>query len=75
MPGKITEKADGEQISLISYLFDAYPAAGTLSGLTAAACFRIAMAGVVPLVIIQSQFPGPFRFVIPGNRNADMTVQ
>ena len=40
-------------ISAISYLFDAYPPRGTLSGLTTAACFRLALAGVVPLVIIQ----------------------
>ena len=40
-------------VSFVSYLFDAYPPAGTLSALTAAACFRIACAGVIPLVIIQ----------------------
>ena len=40
-------------ISAISYLFDAYPPRGTLSALTAAACFRLALAGVMPLVIIQ----------------------
>ena len=40
-------------VAFISYLFDAYPPAGTLSALTAAACFRIACAGVIPLVIIQ----------------------
>ena len=40
-------------ISAISYLFDAYPPRGTLSGLTTAACFRLALAGVMPLVIIQ----------------------
>ena len=40
-------------ISAISYLFDAYPPRGTLSALTAAACVRLALAGVVPLVIIQ----------------------
>jgi DHA1 family multidrug resistance protein-like MFS transporter len=39
-------------ISLITYLFDAYPAAGTLSALTAAACVRIAAAGIIPLVIV-----------------------
>lgn len=38
-------------ISLISYLFDAYQPAGTLSALTAAACFRIACAGVLPIFI------------------------
>ena len=40
-------------VSAISYLFDAYPARGTLSALTAAACFRLASAGLVSLVIIQ----------------------
>ncbi|KAG8525999.1 uncharacterized protein KY384_000761 [Bacidia gigantensis] len=39
--------------SIISYLFDAYPAPGTLAALTAAACFRIILAGLIPLVIIQ----------------------
>lgn len=39
-------------ISAISYLFDAYPARGTLSALTAAACIRLACAGIVSLVII-----------------------
>lgn len=41
------------QISTISYLFDAYPTRGTLSALTSAACFRILMAGFLPLVIIK----------------------
>ncbi|KAF2472910.1 MFS general substrate transporter [Lindgomyces ingoldianus] len=41
-------------ISLVTYLFDAYPPAGTLSALTAAACTRIAVAGIIPLVIIQA---------------------
>ncbi|MCJ1369237.1 hypothetical protein MMC20_000447 [Loxospora ochrophaea] len=40
-------------ISFISYLFDAYPPAGTLSALTVAATFRIIMAGLIPLVIVQ----------------------
>ncbi|KAI9810445.1 MAG: hypothetical protein M1826_003614 [Phylliscum demangeonii] len=40
-------------ISLISYLFDAYPAAGTLSALTTAACLRLLFAAVFPLFIIQ----------------------
>lgn len=39
-------------ISFISYLFDAYPPAGTLSALTAAACFRLACAGIVPIFIL-----------------------
>jgi DHA1 family multidrug resistance protein-like MFS transporter len=39
-------------ISLVTYLFDAYPPAGTLSALTAAACTRIAAAGIIPLVIV-----------------------
>lgn len=40
-------------ISYVSWLFDAYSPRGTLSALTAAACFRIAGAGVLPLVILQ----------------------
>ncbi|KAF4976577.1 hypothetical protein FZEAL_6777 [Fusarium zealandicum] len=39
-------------ISFISYLFDAYPAAGTLSALTAAASFRLICAGIVPIFIL-----------------------
>ncbi|KAH6959533.1 major facilitator superfamily domain-containing protein [Fusarium avenaceum] len=39
-------------ISFISYLFDAYPPAGTLSALTTAACFRLICAGVVPIFIL-----------------------
>lgn len=39
----------------ISYLFDAYPPRNTLSALTAAACFRIFLAGLIPLFIIQSK--------------------
>lgn len=39
-------------ISLISYLFDAYTPAGTLSALTTAACFRIACAGILPVFIV-----------------------
>lgn len=41
-------------VGIIAYLFDAYPPRGTLSALTAAACFRIAWAGIVPLIVIQS---------------------
>ncbi|ERF74148.1 hypothetical protein EPUS_08887 [Endocarpon pusillum Z07020] len=41
-------------IGIIAYLFDAYPPKGTLAALTAVACFRIALAGVIPLVVIQS---------------------
>jgi MFS transporter, DHA1 family, multidrug resistance protein len=41
-------------IGLIAYLFDAYPPRGTLEALSAAACFRIALAGIIPLVVIQS---------------------
>ncbi|KAI9891785.1 MAG: hypothetical protein M1814_002350 [Vezdaea aestivalis] len=40
-------------ISAISYLFDAYPPLGTLSALTAAACLRLIVGGIIPLVIIQ----------------------
>ena len=43
--------------SLISYLFDAYTPVGTLSALTAAACMRIILAGLIPLFIIHSMFP------------------
>ena len=41
--------------SAISYLFDAYPPRATLSALTAAACFRLFLAGLIPLFIIQSK--------------------
>ncbi|OCK86071.1 MFS general substrate transporter [Lepidopterella palustris CBS 459.81] len=40
-------------ISFIAYLFDAYPPAGTLAALTAAASLRLLLAGALPLVIIQ----------------------
>ncbi|RDW66367.1 hypothetical protein BP6252_10002 [Coleophoma cylindrospora] len=40
-------------IAMISYLFDAYSPRGTLAGLTAAACLRVAFAGWLPLVIVQ----------------------
>ncbi|MCJ1421858.1 hypothetical protein MMC32_008225 [Xylographa parallela] len=39
--------------SLIPYIFDAYPPAGTLSALTAAASVRLALAAFLPLVILQ----------------------
>lgn len=39
-------------ISFISYLFDAYPPAGTLSALTCAASFRLICAGIVPIFIL-----------------------
>lgn len=41
-------------IGVVAYLFDVYPPRGTLAALTAVACFRIALAGVIPLVVIQS---------------------
>jgi drug/metabolite transporter superfamily protein YnfA len=47
-------------ISLVTYLFDAYPPAGTLAALTAAACTRIAAAGIVPLVIVQGMCSASF---------------
>ena len=60
-------------IAIVSYLFDAYPPRGTLAALTAAACFRIAMAGIIPLVVIQGFMNitpkwtlGAFGFVILG---------
>ena len=40
-------------VSAISYLFDAYPPRGTLSALTAAACIRLACAGIVSLFIVR----------------------
>ncbi len=46
-------------ISSISYLFDAYPPRATLSALTAAASFRLVLAAVLPLVIIQSKHSTP----------------
>lgn len=45
----------GFKISSISYLFDAYPPRGTLSALTAAASFRLILAAILPLFIIQSE--------------------
>ena len=41
--------------SAVSYLFDAYPPRGTRSALTAAACFRLLLAGLIPLFIIPSK--------------------
>jgi hypothetical protein len=41
------------QISIISYLFDAFPAPATLSALTIAASLRLLVAAAIPLVIIQ----------------------
>jgi MFS transporter, DHA1 family, multidrug resistance protein len=58
-------------IGMVAYLFDAYPPKGTLSALTAAACFRIALAGIIPLIVIPSFMQatpkwtlGAFGFVI-----------
>lgn len=39
---------------MIRYLFDAFPPAGTLAALTAAASGRLIVAGALPLVILQS---------------------
>jgi DHA1 family multidrug resistance protein-like MFS transporter len=39
-------------ISLVPYLFDAYPPAGTLSALTVAAVMRILLGGAIPLCIL-----------------------
>ena len=39
--------------SVIPYLFDAFPPAGTLAALTAAASGRLLFAGWLPLVILQ----------------------
>jgi len=41
------------QISIISYLFDAFPPPATLSALTIAASLRLLVAAAIPLVIIQ----------------------
>jgi MFS transporter, DHA1 family, multidrug resistance protein len=61
-------------ISFISYLFDAYPPAGTLSGLTAAACFRISCAGIVPIFILDmlETLAGAWTFSIFGIISAVM---
>ena len=48
--------------SAISYLFDAYPPRNTLSALTAAACFRIFLAGLIPLFIIPSKHSPLLRY-------------
>jgi len=39
-------------MSITPYLYDAYPLAGTLSALTAAACFRLVCAGLLPLGVV-----------------------
>jgi DHA1 family multidrug resistance protein-like MFS transporter len=41
------------QISIISYLFDAFPPPATLSALTVAASLRLLVAAAIPLVILQ----------------------
>ena len=41
-------------VGIISYLFDAYPPKNTLSALTAVACFRVAIAGLVPIFVLQA---------------------
>ena len=40
-------------IGFVGYLFDSYSPQATLSALTIAACTRLALAGIIPLVIIQ----------------------
>lgn len=63
--GKDMETDTPAQISLVTYLFDAYPPAGTLAALTAAACTRIAFAGIIPLVIVQGmRHPSFFAIVV-----------
>ena len=42
-------------MSITPYLYDAYPLAGTLSALTAAACFRLVCAGLLPLGVVHSK--------------------
>jgi DHA1 family multidrug resistance protein-like MFS transporter len=39
-------------MSIIPYLFDAFPPAGTLAALTAAASARLLFAGAIPLTIL-----------------------
>lgn len=41
-------------ISIVPYLFDAYPPAGTLSALTIAAVMRILLGAAIPLCILQA---------------------
>ncbi|KAM6507131.1 hypothetical protein FALCPG4_018518 [Fusarium falciforme] len=61
-------------ISFISYLFDAYPPAGTLSALTTAACFRVVFAGIVPLFILDmlKDLDGDWTFITFGILSAIM---
>ncbi|KAJ4264190.1 hypothetical protein NW762_005384 [Fusarium torreyae] len=63
-------------ISFISYLFDAYPPAGTLSALTSAACFRIGCAGVVPIFILDTlkNIDGTWTFSLFGIISGVMAV-
>lgn len=63
-------------ISFISYLFDAYPPAGTLSALTAAACFRLVCAGIVPIFILDmiTDLNGKWTFSIFGIISAVMAL-
>ncbi|KAH6870964.1 major facilitator superfamily domain-containing protein [Thelonectria olida] len=63
-------------ISFISYLFDAYPPAGTLSALTSAACFRLVCAGIVPIFILDmlKDLNGKWTFSIFGIISAVMVL-
>ncbi|KAI5460431.1 major facilitator superfamily domain-containing protein [Mariannaea sp. PMI_226] len=63
-------------ISFISYVFDAYPPAGTLSALTSAACFRLVCAGIVPIFIIDmlTDLNGKWTFSIFGIISAVMII-
>ncbi|EMT71064.1 Polyamine transporter 4 [Fusarium odoratissimum] len=62
-------------ISFISYLFDAYPPAGTLSALTTAACFRLVCAGTVPVFILDmlTNLGGAWTFSLFGIISGVMT--
>lgn len=62
------------QLSLVTYLFDAYPPAGTLSALTAAACVRIATAGIIPLVIVQGMTLRPSDLTVSNRTPAFMNL-
>ena len=52
-PATVANSALCSKISTISYLFDAFPPAATLSALTIAASMRLLVAAAIPLVIIQ----------------------
>lgn len=64
------QKADHQQISIVSYFFDAYPKdASILSALTTMAVFRLFSAGIVAIFFLESimKIGGPHSFVIFGS--------